>query len=79
VLAGRKRELPWGASTSHPKGSKGDSLFFLEAKLEAACMNPGLFIGIVALFALLFLRDYFFGPKDIDDKRGFPWSRKKKK
>jgi hypothetical protein len=42
-------------------------------------MNPGLFIGIVALFALLFLRDCFFGPKDIDDKQGFPWSRKKKK
>jgi hypothetical protein len=42
-------------------------------------MNLGLFIGIVALFALLFLQDYFFGPKDIDDRQGFPWSRKKKK
>jgi hypothetical protein len=42
-------------------------------------MNIGLFIGIVALFALIFFEKYFFGSKKIDDRQGFPWSRKRKK
>jgi hypothetical protein len=61
-----------GASTSTRKGPKAIPFF-----IGGGGMNVGLFIGIVALFALLFLQDYFFGPKDIDDKQGFPWSRKK--
>jgi hypothetical protein len=42
-------------------------------------MNLGLFIGIAALFALMFFQDYFFGPKDIDGRQGFPHSRNRKK
>jgi hypothetical protein len=40
-------------------------------------MNIGLVIGIVGVLALLFFQEYFFGPKDIDDSKGFPHSRKK--
>jgi hypothetical protein len=40
-------------------------------------MNPGMYIGILALFALLFFHDLFFGEKEVDDRQGFPWSRRK--
>jgi hypothetical protein len=61
---------------THParKGPKA-SPFFIGGKE----MNPGLFIGMAALFALVFFGEYFFGPKDIDDRQGFPWSRKRRK
>jgi hypothetical protein len=42
-------------------------------------MNLGLAIGIAALFALMFFEGYFFGPKNIDDRQGFPWSRNRRK
>jgi hypothetical protein len=42
-------------------------------------MNLGLFIGVAALVALIFFGEFFFGPKDIDDRQGYPWSRKRKR
>jgi hypothetical protein len=40
-------------------------------------MILALFIGTGALCALMLFGEYFFGPKDIDDRQGFPWSRNK--
>jgi hypothetical protein len=42
-------------------------------------MNPGLLVGVAALFAILFLHEFFFGEKEIDDRQGFPWSRRRKR
>jgi hypothetical protein len=36
-------------------------------------------IGIAALLALMIFGEWFFGPKDIDDRQGFPWSRNKRR
>jgi hypothetical protein len=46
---------------------------------EGVEMNLALFTGIAALLALMFFREYFFGPKELDDRQGFPWSRKRKR
>jgi hypothetical protein len=42
-------------------------------------MNLGLFIGVVALIALMIFQDFFFGKKEIDDRQGFPYSRRRKR
>jgi hypothetical protein len=40
-------------------------------------MNLGLVVGIVGFFAVLFLREYFFGGRD--SRKGFPWSRRRRR
>jgi hypothetical protein len=42
-------------------------------------MNLGLFIGIAALIAMMIFQDFFFGKKEIDDRQGFPHSRRRKR
>jgi hypothetical protein len=42
-------------------------------------MNLGIIVGIVGVFAAMFFYEYFFGPNEIDDRQGFPWSRGKRK
>jgi hypothetical protein len=42
-------------------------------------MNLALVIGIAALLALMIFEDFFFGPKEIDDRQGFPWSRNRRR
>jgi hypothetical protein len=42
-------------------------------------MNLVLLIGIAALIALMVFQDFFFGKKKINDRQGFPWSRRRKR
>jgi hypothetical protein len=48
------------------------------ADKQGGIMNIGLAVGVIGVMALLFFQEYFFGPKDTDDKQGFPWSRRKR-
>jgi hypothetical protein len=36
-------------------------------------------IGIIFLLALVIFKDWFFGEEEIDDSKGFPYSRGKQK
>jgi hypothetical protein len=42
-------------------------------------MNLCLFIGVALLIALMIFQDFFFREKEIDDRQGFPWSRRRKR
>jgi hypothetical protein len=50
-------------------------------EIEVKFIQGAIILAIIAFLVLCVairpLREWLFGPPDIDDSKGFPWSRKK--
>jgi hypothetical protein len=49
----------------------------MEMVTDIRMVQAVIIVGIIVVFALVIFHDWFFGEKEIDDRYGFPYSRKK--